>query len=61
MQMDAAEFLSVLFERLENILKETKQQNILEKHFGGKLVQEIIPKNCGHISQRLEDFFLIQV
>lgn len=37
------------------------QENLLKECFGGKLIQQVISKECPHISEREEDFFAIQV
>ncbi|KAG0229118.1 hypothetical protein BGW42_001784 [Actinomortierella wolfii] len=59
-QMDVDEFFSILFDRLENQLKGTPQEQLLKNVYGGKLVQQIKSKDCEHISEREDSFFSIQ-
>ncbi|KAJ3092507.1 hypothetical protein HK102_006495 [Quaeritorhiza haematococci] len=59
-QMDVDEYFNLLFDRLENILKDTPQAILFKKHFGGKLLQQIKSRDCEHISEREESFFAIQ-
>lgn len=33
----------------------------MKDNFGGKLIQQVISKECEHISEREEDFFALQV
>ena len=46
--MDVDEFLKMLLDKLENQMKKTKTEKIIERSFGGKLINEIIPKGCEH-------------
>ncbi|KAF9917165.1 hypothetical protein BX616_001769 [Lobosporangium transversale] len=59
-QMDVDEFFSILFDRLENSVKSTPQEELFKKQYGGKLVQQIKSKDCEHVSQREDSFFSIQ-
>eukprot|EP01135_Chromosphaera_perkinsii_P005371 Nk52_evm52s343 gene=Nk52_evmTU52s343 len=60
LQMDVDEFLSVLFDRLEGFFKNTPEEKLVNNVFGGKLLQQIISKDCEHISEREENFFVVQ-
>ena len=72
-QMDVDEFLNVLFEKIEQGLKGTPQQDMLHKSFGGKIVHQIIckePVTVGnrtftvqdpYKSEREESFFALQL
>eukprot|EP00478_Filoreta_tenera_P000224 GABV01000224.1.p1 GENE.GABV01000224.1~~GABV01000224.1.p1 ORF type:complete len:350 (+),score=104.17 GABV01000224.1:544-1593(+) len=60
-QMDAEEFLAVFFDRLESALKGDSHAKILDHLFGGKLVNQLIGKECSHYSERREDFCRISV
>ncbi|KAF9428041.1 hypothetical protein BGZ94_003521 [Podila epigama] len=59
-QMDVDEFFSILFDRLENSVKGTPQEELFKEQYGGKLVQQIKSKDCEHISEREDSFFSIQ-
>ncbi|KAG0316912.1 hypothetical protein BGZ99_006614 [Dissophora globulifera] len=59
-QMDVDEFFSILFDRLENSVKGTPQEELFKYQYGGKLVQQIKSKDCEHISEREDSFFSIQ-
>ncbi|KAF9401029.1 hypothetical protein BGX21_002899 [Mortierella sp. AD011] len=59
-QMDVDEFFNILFDRLENSVKSTPQEELFKKQYGGKLVQQIKSKDCEHISEREDSFFSIQ-
>lgn len=60
-QMDADEFFNMLFDKLENITKGTQQENILKKFFGGTLCNQIISKECEHISERMENYYSLSL
>eukprot|EP00002_Diphylleia_rotans_P015605 TRINITY_DN301_c0_g1_i4.p1 TRINITY_DN301_c0_g1~~TRINITY_DN301_c0_g1_i4.p1 ORF type:complete len:2791 (-),score=522.89 TRINITY_DN301_c0_g1_i4:451-8823(-) len=60
-QMDVVEFFNSLFDCLENQLKGKPQESILKEHFGGNLLNQIISKECEHVSERKESFFLLSV
>ncbi|KNC85108.1 hypothetical protein SARC_02698 [Sphaeroforma arctica JP610] len=60
LQMDVDEFFNVLFDRLEALLKGSPQQSLLKDTFGGKLLQQVISKDCEHVSEREQDLFSIQ-
>ncbi|KAF9091841.1 hypothetical protein BGX23_004831 [Mortierella sp. AD031] len=59
-QMDVDEFFSILFDRLENSVKGTPQEELFKKQYGLKLVQQIKSKDCEHISEREDLSFSIQ-
>ncbi|KAF9939593.1 hypothetical protein BGZ65_010060 [Modicella reniformis] len=59
-QMDVDEFFNILFDRLENSVKSTPQEQLFKQQYGGKLVQQIKSKDCEHISEREDSFFSIQ-
>jgi ubiquitin carboxyl-terminal hydrolase 9/24 len=52
-QMDIDEFSGILFDRLENQLKQTKQtkqETLIKDMFGGVFSNEIVCKGCPHFS-----------
>ncbi|KAG0306868.1 hypothetical protein BGZ97_000587 [Linnemannia gamsii] len=59
-QMDVDEFFSILFDRLENSVKGTPQEELFKEQYGLKLVQQIKSKDCEHISEREDSSFSIQ-
>lgn len=59
-QMDADEFYNLLFDQWEGqmLSPETKQQ--FRSFYGGQTVMQIKSKECEHVSERVESFFVIQ-
>ena len=57
--MDADEFFNMFMDRLENLIKGTKQENVIKQHFGGILSNELICKGCPHYSEREEPYITI--
>eukprot|EP01117_Protostelium_nocturnum_P007975 TRINITY_DN2842_c0_g2_i10.p1 TRINITY_DN2842_c0_g2~~TRINITY_DN2842_c0_g2_i10.p1 ORF type:complete len:2789 (-),score=856.42 TRINITY_DN2842_c0_g2_i10:989-9238(-) len=60
-QMDADEFFNTLFDQIENALKGTNKQNLLADFFGGMMCNQVISKECGHVSERDENFFTLSL
>jgi ubiquitin carboxyl-terminal hydrolase 34 len=60
-QMDASEFFNVFFDRLETALKGSPQQALLDRLFGGKVVNQLICYECPHRSERAEKFFILSL
>jgi ubiquitin C-terminal hydrolase len=72
-QMDCNEFSNMLFDRLESLLKPTPQEKLLQRIFGGSLVNQLVSyhssdmltvqicKECPHGSETVEPFFTISV
>mmetsp|Transcript_5912 Transcript_5912/g.5166 ORF Transcript_5912/g.5166 Transcript_5912/m.5166 type:complete len:245 (-) Transcript_5912:894-1628(-) len=60
-QMDADEFFNTFMDRLENLIKGTKQQHSIKDHFGGIQSNELICKGCPHYSEREEPFLTVSV
>lgn len=60
-QMDVDEFFSMLFDKLERTIKGTNKENVLKEFFGGVLTNQIASLECGHTSERNEDFFTLSV
>ena len=56
-QKDAQEFLNLAFDRLENALKGTSRQFLLQSVFGGQTCSQLVCKECGKVKNRLEDFY----
>lgn len=55
--MDANEFFNNLFSQLEDRLKSTEEEKLLNEVFGGELTNQLIAKDCGHRSERVEPFY----
>ncbi len=49
-QMDIDEFSNILFDRVENQLRPTKQETLIKDMFGGVFSNEIVCKGCPHYS-----------
>jgi ubiquitin carboxyl-terminal hydrolase 34 len=56
-QKDAQEFLNLAFDRLEEALKGTSRQHLLQSVFGGQTCSQLVCKECGKVKNRLEDFY----
>lgn len=56
-QKDAQEFLNVAFDRLENALKGTTRDQLLQSVFRGKTCSQLVCAECGKCKNRLEDFY----
>lgn len=61
LQMDAEEFCNMLFDKLETAMKDAGEENYVKRHFGGELCNQVISKDCGHVSETVEPFFSISV
>lgn len=46
--MDCNEFSNTLFDKLENLLKNSPQEKLLTQVFGGQLTNQLICKECPH-------------
>lgn len=58
LQQDAQEFLNMAFDRLENSLKGTRQQHLLQSVFGGKACNRFVCQGgCNVTNERFEDFY----
>ncbi|CAD8084108.1 unnamed protein product [Paramecium sonneborni] len=60
-QQDAQEFLNMIFDKLENLLKNTVYKNILDGVFGGKTCTQIECQNCKAIKNKDEIFYNLSV
>ena len=60
-QMDANEFFNTLFDKLENLLAPTKTPQLLKELFGGVLSNQIISRDCEHVSENREEFYTVGV
>ena len=61
-QQDVDEFLAVLMDRIETLLKPHEvQKNLLKEHFGGTFLNQIICQECKNVSERAEDSLVIPV
>ena len=61
LQMDVDEFFSEFFNQLENILKLSGRENVISDIFTGKICNQIISKECDHISETTENFYTLPV
>src|SRR5581483_4395996 len=58
-QMDVDELINGLFDCLEKCVSETSQAMLVKEHFGGLSIQQIKSKDCGHVSEKEEPFYVI--
>ena len=59
--MDVFEFFNVLFEQLDSNLQTSGRPHFLKEYFGGKIVNEVISKDCAHIYKTEEFFYNISI
>jgi ubiquitin C-terminal hydrolase len=60
-QMDVDEFSNLLMDRLEHGIKGSGDEDLIKKHFGGIISNEIICRTCPHSSEREEPFFALSL
>jgi len=60
-QYDVQEFSSVLFDHLDEALKNTERKNLLQSFFGGLLSNEINGISCPHRHAKSEPFYLLSL
>jgi len=58
-QKDASEFLTNLFQQMEETLSGTRHEKMVKNYFGGTLSAELLAE--GHYSERKEDFYYLSV
>jgi hypothetical protein len=61
LQMDVDEFFNMLCEKLENQLKGTVQEKLLQNIWSGKLTSQLICKGCVHRSEKDDTFYTISL
>lgn len=61
LQQDVDEFMNLLFDKLDALVKGTTSQNLPGKHFGGSVMNQIISQECPHLSEREEPFMALSV
>jgi hypothetical protein len=60
-QKDVDEFFNMLMDRIENLIKGTKEEKIMNNLFQGVLANEFICKDCPHYSEREEPFMAMSL
>ena len=60
-QQDTQEFLNMIFDKLEQGLKQTPFQHILESVYGGKTSNQVICHGCGYMREREDIFYNLSV
>ncbi|KAF2715127.1 hypothetical protein K504DRAFT_446027 [Pleomassaria siparia CBS 279.74] len=59
-QMDADEFYNLLFDQWEGQMLSPEIKQRFRSFYGGQTVNQIKSKECEHVSERVESFFVIQ-
>ncbi|KAF1961919.1 hypothetical protein CC80DRAFT_574639, partial [Byssothecium circinans] len=59
-QMDADEFYNLLFDQWEAQMISPRVKEQFRSFYGGQTVNQIKSKECEHVSERLESFFVVQ-
>ena len=60
-QKDVAEFFGMFTDRIETLIKGTKEEKVMHNLFQGVLANEFICKDCPHYSEREEPFLTISL
>lgn len=60
-QKDVDEFFNMFMDRIESLIKGTKEEKIMHNLFQGVLANEFICKDCPHYSEREEPFLAISL
>jgi hypothetical protein len=60
-QQDVDEFMITAFDKLEALLRGTAQASLFTRLFGGTTMNQIISKECPHLSEREESFVQVGV
>jgi hypothetical protein len=61
LQKDVDEFFNMFMDRIESLIKGTKEEKIMNNLFQGVLANEFICKDCPHYSEREEPFLAISL
>lgn len=56
-QKDAQEFLNVLFDRMEKVLKPTPRKYLVQSVFGGKTCSQLVCSECHKVKNKIEDYY----
>lgn len=59
-QMDADEFYNLLFDQWEGQMLSPEIKQRFRSFYGGQTVNQIKSKECEHVSERVESFFVVQ-
>lgn len=60
-QQDVDEFMITLFDKMEAFLVGTPEASLFSRLFGGTTMNQIISKECPHLSEREENFVQLGV
>ena len=60
-QQDVDEFFNMLIDRIENLIKGTKEEKVMKNLFCGALANQFISQQCPHVKEREELFMAIQL
>jgi ubiquitin carboxyl-terminal hydrolase 34 len=59
-QMDADEFYNLLFDQWEGQMMSPETRKLFRTFYGGQMIHQIKSKECEHVSERAESFFVVQ-
>ena len=59
--MDVDEFFNNILDKLENQLKKSKADGIIQRIFGGVFSNELICKGCPHYSETEEPYLAVSL
>jgi ubiquitin carboxyl-terminal hydrolase 34 len=60
-QKDADEFFNMLIDRIENLIKGSKEEKVIKNLFYGCFANEFICEGCPHYKEREEQFMAIVI
>lgn len=60
-QKDVDEFFHMFIDRIESMIKGTKEESVMKNLFYGVFANELICKGCPHTSEREETFMAVSV
>ena len=55
-QMDVDEFFNMFLEKVETLMKNTERKQLIQDIFSGKVCNQVISKECEHVSETQEAF-----
>ncbi|KAI9698068.1 MAG: hypothetical protein M1820_007576 [Bogoriella megaspora] len=60
-QMDVDEFFAHLFDSWESQLLSSSDKDMFRRFYGGTNVTQIRPTDCAHVSEKIENFYVVQL
>ena len=61
LQQDSHEFVNLLFDRLEDMIKPTPQKYLIRDNFSAKQCTHMTCSNCSFVKQKIEDYYILSL